>query len=89
MSEQGPTPVRVLRRAIDETEDLIELVEALAERPSLDRRLQLPLPPLLSPALERLRSAIADEDPDELEESLPPALAEVDGPSSEPSSPVR
>lgn len=72
--------MRVLRRMIDQTEDLIELYEAVAELPRLDMRLQFPLPRLLSPALERLRSAIADEDPDEFEESLPAALAEVDNP---------
>ncbi len=56
----------------------IELYEAVAELPRLDLRLQLPLPRLLSPALERLRSAIADEDSDEFEESLPAAWAGVD-----------
>jgi hypothetical protein len=65
---------------IDQTDDLIELYNAVAELPRLDLRLQLPLPRLLPPALERLRSAIADEDPDEFEESLPAALAEVDNP---------
>ena len=80
LSEQGRAAVQVLRRLIDQTDDLIELYEAVAELPRLDLRLQLPLPRLLSPALERLRSAIADEDPDEFEESLPAALAEVDKP---------
>jgi hypothetical protein len=70
--------VRVLRRAVAETDDLIALYEAIAELPRLDLRLQLPLPRILSPALERVRSAIAKEDADEFEESLPPALAEVD-----------
>ena len=37
---------------------------------------------------ERLRSAIADEDADKFEESLPAALADVDNPLAEPSSPV-
>ena len=80
LSEQGRAAVRVLRRMIDQTDDLVELYEAVAELPRLDLRLQLPLPRLLPPALERLRSAIADEDPDEFEESLPAALAEVDNP---------
>ncbi len=80
LSEQGRLAVRVLRRGIDEIDDLIELYEAVAELPSLDLRLQLPLPRLLSPALERLRSAIANEDRHEFEESLPAALAEVDNP---------
>jgi hypothetical protein len=80
LSEQGRAAVRVLRRMIDQTDDLIELYEAVAELPRLDLRLQLPLPRLLSPALARLRSAIADKAPDEFEESLPAALAEVDNP---------
>lgn len=78
LSEQGRAAVRVLRRAVAETDDLIALYEAIAELPRLDLRLQLPLPRILSPALERVRSAIAKEDADEFEESLPPALAEVD-----------
>jgi hypothetical protein len=80
LSEQGRAAVRVLRQAIDESDDLVELYKAVTELPRLDLRLQLPLPRLLSPALERLRAAIADEDPDEFEESLPAALAEVDDP---------
>ena len=80
LSEQGRAAVRALRGAIEGTDDLIELYEAVAELPRLDLRLQLPLPRLLSPALERLRSAIADEDADEFEGSLPAALAEVDDP---------
>ncbi len=80
LSEQGRAAVRVLRRAIGETDDVMELYEAVAELPRLDLRLQLPLPRLLSPALERLRSAIDNEDADEFEESLPAALVQVDSP---------
>jgi hypothetical protein len=40
----------------------------------------LPLPGLLSPALERLRAAVADDDPEEVGAVLPAALAEVDTP---------
>jgi hypothetical protein len=42
--------------------------------------MQLPLPGLLSPALERLRAAVADDDPEEVAAVLPAALAEVDTP---------
>jgi hypothetical protein len=80
LSEQGRAAVRVLRRAISDGEDLIDLYEAVTELPSLDLCLQLPLPRLLSPELERLRSAIADDDEDEVEEALPSALAQVDSP---------
>jgi hypothetical protein len=42
--------------------------------------MQLALPGLLSSALERLRAAVADDDPDEVAAVLPAALAEVDTP---------
>jgi hypothetical protein len=42
--------------------------------------MQLPLPGLLSPALERLRAAVADDDPDEVAAAVPAVLAEVDTP---------
>jgi hypothetical protein len=38
------------------------------------------LPRLLSPALERLRATIAEDDPGEVEVAVPAALAEVDTP---------
>jgi hypothetical protein len=57
---------------------LIELYEAVAELPRRDLSCQLRLPRLLSPELERLRSAIADDDGDEIQQVLPDALAQVD-----------
>jgi hypothetical protein len=42
--------------------------------------MQLPLPGLLSPALERLRAAVADDDPDQVAAAVPAVLAEVDTP---------
>jgi hypothetical protein len=42
--------------------------------------MQLPLPRLLSSALERLRAAVAEDDPDEVAAAAPAALAEVDTP---------
>jgi predicted cation transporter len=42
--------------------------------------MQLALPGLLSSALERLRAAVADDDPDAVAAVLPAALAEVDTP---------
>ncbi len=80
LSEQCRAAVRVLRRAIDEPDDLVGLYTQVAELPRLDLRLQLSLPRILSPALERLRSAIAAEDPDGFDDALPAALAEVDSP---------
>jgi hypothetical protein len=70
----------VLRDAINDIDDLIELYEAVAELPSLDLSCQLRLPRLLSLELQRLRSAIADDDGDEIQSALPDALAEVDNP---------
>jgi hypothetical protein len=70
----------VLRDVINDIDDLIELYEAVAELPSLDLSCQLRLPRLLSLELQRLRSAIADDDGDEIQSALPDALAEVDNP---------
>jgi hypothetical protein len=70
----------VLRRVIDDVDDLVELYVAVAELPSLDLSCQLRLPRVLSPELERLRSLIADGDGDEILEALPDALVQVDSP---------
>lgn len=67
-----------LRRAIDDADDLIELYGAVAKLPSVDLSCQLRLPRLFSPELERLRSAITDDDDDEVQQALPDALAQVD-----------
>jgi hypothetical protein len=67
-----------LRRVIDDVDALIELYGAVATLPSLDLSCQLRLPRLLSPELERLRSAITDDDDDEIQHALPGALAQVD-----------
>jgi hypothetical protein len=56
------------------------LLDAAVGLPRQDVSMQLPLPGLLSSALERLRAAVADDDPDEVAAVLPAALAEVDTP---------
>lgn len=76
--EQRRASSPALRKAIDDIDDLIELYEAVAELPSLDLSCQLRLPRLLSPELERLRSAITDDDADEIQQALPDALARID-----------
>jgi hypothetical protein len=76
--EQRRASSLALRRAIDDVDDLIALYEAVAKLPRLDLSCQLRLPRLLSPELERLRSAIADDDDDEIQQALPGALAQVD-----------
>ena len=78
--EQRRATSPVLRRAISDVDDLIELYAAVAELPGVDLSCQLRLPRLLGPELERLRSAIADDDGDEIEQALPSAVARVDGP---------
>lgn len=76
--EQRRASSPVLRRAIDDVDDLVELHEAVAELPRLDLSCQLRLPRLLGPELERLRSAVADDDEVEVHRALPGALARVD-----------
>jgi len=78
--EQRRASSPVLRRVINDVDVLIELHEAVADLPRLDLSCQLRLPGLLSPRLQRLRSAIADDDGDEVDRALPDALAEVDNP---------
>jgi hypothetical protein len=60
--------------------EVVALLDAATGLPKQDVSMQLPLPGLLSPALERLRAAVANGDPDEVAAVLPAALAEVDTP---------
>jgi hypothetical protein len=69
-----------LRQAINDVDDLVELYKAVAELPSLDLSCQLRLPRLLTPELERLRSAITDHNADDFWQALPDALTQVDTP---------
>ncbi len=67
---------------LDERSDdeVVRLLDEAARLPQQDVSMQLGLPRLLSPVLERLRAAVADEDPDEVAAAVPAALAEVDTP---------
>ena len=78
--EQRRASSPALRRAINDVDDLVDLYEAVTELPRRDLSCQLRLPRLLSPELERLRSAIADDDADAIRAALPEALAQVDNP---------
>jgi hypothetical protein len=60
--------------------EVVALLDAATRLPRQDVSMQLPLPRLLSRALERLRAAVADDDPDEVAAALPAALTEVDTP---------
>jgi len=61
-------------------DEVVALLDAAVGLPQQEGSMQLPLPRLLSPALERLRAAVADDDPDEVAAAVPAALAEVDTP---------
>jgi hypothetical protein len=61
-------------------EEVVALLEEAVGLPEQDVSMQLPLPGLLSSALERLRAAVAEGDPEEVATVLPAALAEVDTP---------
>ena len=78
LREQCRASSPVLRRAINDVDALIELYAAVAELPRLDLSCQLRLPRLLTPELERLRSAIADDDGEGIQVALPDALVQVD-----------
>ncbi len=80
VTEQQRASAPALRRAIGDVDDLVELYEAVVQLPRRNLSLQLPLPRILSPELERLRSAIAYQDDDEIDAALPAALARVDSP---------
>jgi hypothetical protein len=62
--------------------EVVALLDEAVGLPKQDVSMQLPLPRLLSPALERLHAAVAEDDPEEVAAVLPAALAEVDTPSS-------
>jgi hypothetical protein len=59
-------------------EELLDLFDALWELPGLDLSLQVELPKLLSPMLDRLCDAVADDAPDP--ELLDAAVGAIDTP---------
>lgn len=61
-------------------EDLTELWDRLFDLPSEHLSLLVAFPELLTPELDRLRQAVADDDPQEVEAALPPVLARHDTP---------
>lgn len=76
--EQRRASSPALRRVINHVDDLVELYESVARLPRLDLSCQLRLPRVLGRELERLRSAIAGEDNEEIQLALPGAMARVD-----------
>lgn len=69
---------RVLRRCAED--ELVELEAEMIELPTIDTSLQLPLPRLLTPDVDRLLVAIEDDDLDGIDSALPAVLARVDTP---------
>lgn len=67
--------------ALDDRE-LDELWDELRDLPARDLSLQIELPELVSPELDRLLDAVVDDDPDEAREVLPAVLAKVDTPQT-------
>lgn len=69
---------RVLCRCSD---DELEALEAeMLELPTIDSSLQLSLPRLLTPEVDRLLVAIEEDDLDAIDDALPAVLARVDTP---------
>ncbi|MCA1672520.1 MAG: SEC-C domain-containing protein [Actinobacteria bacterium] len=69
---------RLLRGCSDA--ELNDLAAEMIELPTIDTSLQLPLPRLLTPDVDRLLVAIEEDDLDEIDAALPPVLARVDTP---------
>ena len=69
---------RVLRGCSDE--EIEDLEAEMLELPTIDTSLQLPLPRLLTPDVDRLLVAIEQEDADGIDDAIPAVLARVDTP---------
>lgn len=69
---------RLLRGCSDE--ELDDLEAEMLELPTIDSSLQLPLPRLLTPDVDRLLVAIEEGDLDGIDDALPAVLARVDTP---------
>ncbi len=76
LAHQARPAARLLRGCSDD--ELDDLEAAMIELPTLDTSLQLPLPRLLTPDLDRLLVAIEEEDLDGIDDALPAVLARVD-----------
>ena len=78
LHQQARTAALVLDSRSDD--EVVALLDAAVGLPKQDVSMQLPLPGLLSSTLERLRAAVAEDDPEEVSGVLPAVLAEVDTP---------
>jgi len=78
LAGQARSAARTLRACSDE--ELDDLQAEMLELPTVDTSLQLPLPRLLTPDVDRLLVAIEEGDLDEIDAALPAVLARVDTP---------
>ncbi len=78
LASQVGTAARVLRGCSDE--ELDDLEAEMLELPTIDTSLQLPLPRLLTPDVDRLLVAIEEGDLDGIDDALPAVLTRVDTP---------
>lgn len=78
LAGQVRSAARVLRSSSDD--ELDDLQAEMIDLPTIDTSLQLPLPRLLTPDVDRLRVAIEEGDLDEIDGALPAVLARVDTP---------
>lgn len=62
------------------SDELLDLQQEMLELPTIDSSLQIPLPRLLTPDVDRLLVAIEEGDLDEIDDALPAVLARVDTP---------
>ena len=75
---QARPAARVLRGCSDD--ELDDLQAEMLELPTIDTSLQVPLPRLLTPDVDRLLVAIEEGDLDDIDDALPVVLARVDTP---------
>jgi len=90
---RGPSEAELARARLDvearrqarvltgcDDDELVDLLEEMVDLPGRDMSLQLPLPRLLSPDLERLGAALAEGSAEDAADALPAAMDRVDSP---------
>lgn len=78
LAGQARLAARALRRCSED--ELHDLAAEMIELPTIDTSLQLPLPRLLTPDVDRLLRAIEGDDLDGIDDALPAVLARVHSP---------
>lgn len=78
LAREALSAALLLRPLTDE--ELGRLWDDMLDLPSLDLSLQLPLPELVTPDLECLLEAVADDDADAIDDALQPVSARLDTP---------